>query len=118
MRGTGYANTPFNPENGAVNPSGSDVMIPAFMAAYSGKRRRKVDLNPFPGIKSILPNWRVTYDGLSKIPAMKKVLKSFTLTHAYQCTYSVGSFSSYTDWVSIGEGLGFTHDALTGNPIP
>ena len=102
LRGTGYANTPFNPENGSVNPAGSDVMIPAFVAAYSGKNANKVDLNPFPGLKSILPNWRVTYDGLSRIPAVKKVLKSLTLTHAYQCTYSVGSFSSYTDWVSIG----------------
>ena len=118
LRGTGYANTPFNPENGSVNPAGSDVMIPAFVAAYSGKNANKVDLNPFPGLKSILPNWRVTYDGLSRIPAVKKVLKSLTLTHAYQCTYSVGSFSSYTDWVSIGEGLGFTQDALTNSPVP
>ena len=118
LRGTAMANTPFNPDNGSVNPAGSDVMIPAFMAAYSGKDAKTVDLNPFPGIKSILPNWRVTYDGLSRIPAVKKVFKSFTLTHAYQCTYQVGSFSSYTDWISLGEGLGFTADALTGNPIP
>ena len=118
LRSTSYAGTPFNPENGTVNPAGSDVMIPAFIAAYSGKDAAKVDLNPFPGLKSILPNWRVTYDGLSKIPAMKKIFKNFTLTHAYQCTYSVGSFSSYTDWVTIGEGLGFTQDALTGSPIP
>ena len=118
MRGTSYAGTPFNPENGTVNPAGSDVMIPAFIAAYSGRDAAKVNLNPFPGLKSVLPNWRVTYDGLSKIPAVKKIFKNFTLTHAYQCTYSVGSFSSYTDWVTIGEGLGFTQDALTGNPIP
>ena len=118
LRGTGYANTPFNPEHGAVNASGSDVMIPAFLAAYSGRDASKVNLNPFPGIKSILPNWRVTYDGLSKIAAVKKVLKSLTLTHAYQCTYSVGNFTSYTDWVSIGENMGFTSDALTGGPIP
>ena len=118
LRGTSYANNAFNPEYGGVNMWGSDVMIPAFMAAYSGKDAQKVDLNPFPGIRSILPNWRVTYDGLSRIPAVKKVLKSLTLTHAYQCTYSVGNFSSYTDWVSIGEGLGFTADALTGSPIP
>ncbi len=93
-------------------------MIPAFIAAYSGRDAAKIGLNPFPGLKSILPNWRVTYDGLSKIPAIKKVLKSLTLTHAYQCTYSVGNFSSYTDWVTIGEGLGFTQDALTGGPVP
>ena len=118
LRASGLGDTPFNPENGTINPAGSDVMIPAFIAAYSGKDAAKVNLNPFPGLKSILPNWRVTYDGLSKIPAIKKVLKNLTLTHAYQCTYSVGSFSSYTDWVTIGQGLGFTQDALTGNPIP
>lgn len=118
LRGTPFAGNPFDPESGTVNPAGSDVMIPAFLAAYSGKDANKIDLNPFPGIKSILPNWRVTYDGLSKIPFFKKFLKSLTLTHAYQCTYSVGTFSSYTDWVSIGEGLGFTADALTGAPIP
>lgn len=118
LRGTPLANSPFNPANGTVNQAGSDVMIPAFMAAYSGKDASKVNLDPFPGIKSILPNWRVTYDGLSRIPAVKKIFKSLTLTHAYQCTYSVGSFSSYTDWITIGEGLGFTADALTGNPIP
>jgi len=118
LRGTAYANAPFDPASGSVNPSSSDVMIPAFMAAYSGKDAKKVSLDPFPGIKAILPNWRVTYDGLSKIEALKKIFKSVTLTHAYQCTYSVGSFSSYTDWLSIGEGLGFTADALTGSPIP
>ena len=49
---------------------------------------------------------------------MKKVFKSFTLTHAYQCTYSVGSFTSYSDWIAVGDGLGFTQDQLTMNPVP
>jgi cell surface protein SprA len=30
----------------------------------------------------------------------------------------VGSFTSFTDWVGIGNGLGFTRDQLTQNPIP
>ena len=88
------------------------------MAAYSGKNAKKVTLNPFPSIKEILPNWRVTYDGLTKLPFFSKHFKSFTLTHAYQCTYSVGSYSSYSDWVTIGEGLGFTQNALTSAPVP
>ncbi|MBQ3958879.1 MAG: cell surface protein SprA, partial [Muribaculaceae bacterium] len=116
--GTIYANAEFNPENGSVNPMSSDVLIPAFMAAYSGKNAKKVTLNPFPSIKEILPNWRVTYDGLTKLPFFSKHFKSFTLTHAYQCTYSVGSYSSYSDWVTIGEGLGFTQNALTSAPVP
>ena len=118
INGTIYANSDFNPENGTVNQMGSDVLIPAFMAAYSGKDAKKVTLSPFPSLKEILPNWRVTYDGLSKLPFFKKYFKSFTLTHAYQCTYQVGSYSSYSDWVTIGEGLGFTQDALTGSPVP
>ncbi len=96
----------------------SDVLIPAFLAAYSGKNANKVTLNPFPALSEVLPNWRVTYDGLTKIPFFSKYFKTFTLSHAYQCTYSVGSYSSYTDWIDIGNGLGFTEDALTGSPIP
>ena len=118
INGTIYANAEFNPDNGSVNQMSSDVLIPAFMAAYSGKDPKKVTLSPFPSLKEILPNWRVTYDGLSKLPFFSKHFKSFTLTHAYQCTYQVGSYSSFSDWVTIGEGLGFTQDALTGGPMP
>ena len=115
FKGTAMAGNPYSVENGAVNSSSSDVLIPAFMAAYTGKDPKKVDLNPFPGLKSILPNWRVTYDGLMRIPFFKKLFKNFTVNHAYQCVYNVGSFSSYTDWVTIGEGIGFTKDALNTN---
>ncbi len=118
INGTVYANSEFDPVNGTVNPMSSDVLIPAFMAAYSGKNPKKVTLSPFPSLKEVLPNWRVTYDGLSKLPFFKKYFKSFTLTHAYQCTYQVGSYSSFSDWVTIGQGLGFTQDALTNSPVP
>ena len=112
LRGKAIAGQPFNPSNGAVNQSSSDVLIPAFMAAYSGKDAKKVSLNPFPSIKEILPNWRITYDGLMRIPFFKKIFKSFNINHSYQCVYNVGSYNSFSDWVTIGEGLGFTKNAL------
>lgn len=118
IKGTVYAGRPFDPKNGTVSTTSSDVLIPAFIAAYSGKDAKSVNLNPFPGLSSILPNWRMTYDGLSKLPFFMKYFKSFTLSHAYQCTYSVGSFSSYSDWVAVGDGIGFSQDALSGNPCP
>ena len=118
FRGTPMAGQTYSIENGAVNAASSDVLIPAFMAAYSGKDPQKVDLNPFPGLKSILPNWRVTYDGLMRIPFFKKVFKAFNLNHSYQCTYNVGSYTSFSDWVTIGDGLGFTQDVLTNGAIP
>ena len=118
FEGTAMAGNTYSPENGVVNTSSSDVMIPAFMAAYSGKDASTVDLNPFPGFKSILPNWRITYDGLMRIPFFKKMFKKFTLNHAYTCVYNVGTFNSFSDWVTIGNGLGFTQDVLTGGAIP
>lgn len=118
IAGTVYADQPYNSQNGSIRQTSSDVLIPAFVAAYSGKDAKHYTLNPFPGLKDVLPNWRITYDGLSKMSFFKRYFRSFTLNHAYQCTYSVGSYSSYSDWVTIGEGLGFTKDAITGNPVP
>ena len=67
----------------------------------------------------MLPNWRITYDGFINLGNMRNIFKTFTLTHAYQCTYSVGSFSSYLNWVGTGNGdLGFALDEISGQPIP
>jgi cell surface protein SprA len=118
LKGTSYAGQPYDSKIGTINNMSSDVLIPAFVAAYSGKNANKVNLSAFPSLKDIMPNWRVTYDGLLKLGNMKKLFKSFTLTHAYQCTYAVGSFSSYSDWVTIGNGLGFINNETSGAPIP
>lgn len=118
LDGSAYAGQPYTDGVGGVNQMSSDVMIPAFLAAYTGKDPNKVTLSPFPSLSKILPNWRVTYDGLIKIGNLKKIFKSLTLSHAYQCTYSVGSFNSYLNWVSIGGDLGFTLDELTQRPVP
>ncbi len=80
------------------NPTSQDVLIPAFIAAYSGTNPASVGISAFPTIP--LPNWRITYDGLSKLEAIKKYFKSITFSHAYRSTYSVSSYISnllYTD---------------------
>ncbi len=119
IRGTSQAGAVFSPEVGAVSPTSGDVLIPAFIAAYSGNKASSIYLDPFPSFKYVLPNWRVTYDGFINLGRMRDIFKTFTVSHAYQCTYSVGSYSSYLNWVSAdGEVLGFTLDELTGRPIP
>ena len=118
MRNHALAGRPFNPDNGGVNTSSSDVLIPAFVAAYTGQNPGKVTLDPFPGLSAMLPNWRITYDGLGKIEWFQKLFRNFTISHAYQCTYSVGSFTSFSDWISVGDGIGFSMDELTQNPYP
>ena len=119
MNGNPLAGEVFDPTNGGVSQTSSDVLIPAFIAAYSGGDAKKQYLDPFPSLKYALPNWRVTYDGLINIGGLRNIFKSLTLTHAYQCTYTVGSYSSYLNWVAAdGSKLGFTLDELTGQPIP
>lgn len=116
------AGKPFSVENGKVSPTSSDVLIPAFLAAYTGTDPRSQSMDIFPSLAAILPNWKVTYDGIINFGNLRNVFKSITLTHAYQCTYTIGSYSGYLNWISIGGGnnsdLGFTLDEMTGNPIP
>jgi cell surface protein SprA len=71
-----------------------DVLIPAFLAAYGNRDPHKIGLSAFPEITRILPNWRIQYDGLSKIPFLQKLFRSVSITHSYRSSYSVGSFIS------------------------
>lgn len=81
-----------------VNPSfeydsiSQDVVIPAFIAAYTGKSAEKVNLSPFQSTP--LPGWRIDYNGLNKIEIFKKMFQSITISHAYSSTYSVLNFSN------------------------
>ena len=118
MEGNALGGTPFNPEQGTVSATSSDVLIPAFVAAYCGQKPENVDLSPFPGLSAMRPNWKVTYDGLINLGNMRRWFKSFTLTHAYQCTYAVGSYSSFMNWIGIGGNMGFTLNEQTQQPIP
>ncbi len=118
LKDSPLAGTNYNPEVGTISATSSDVLIPAFVAAYSGKDATKVELSPLPGLSAMLPNWRVTYDGITKMGNLKDIFKSFTITHAYQCTYSVGSYSSYLNWIGVDGEYGFTLDEQTQQPIP
>jgi cell surface protein SprA len=71
--------------------SSQDVLIPAFLSAYGISNVNLISTNPMPNIP--LPNWSAKYDGLTKIPGLKELFKSFTLSHAYRCTYNVGNFT-------------------------
>ena len=74
------------------SPTDQEVLTTAFLAAYGGRNPDKISLTAFPSIP--LPNWRITYDGLSKLKIFRKVLRTLTLSTAYLSTYSVGAFSS------------------------
>ena len=114
--------TKYDPaKHGHVSNNSADVLVPAFLAAYTGRDARKMNLNPFLGFLSILPNWSVTYDGLGRLPWMRDHFKSITLTHAYTCKYSIGSFGSYSTWVGAdgtNKMIGFVRDVTNDAPSP
>jgi len=120
LEGSAAAGEPFNPElEGGVNLNSADVLIPAFLAAYTGKNANSIALTAFPSLKSLLPNWRITYEGLIQVPFIKRRLKTLVLSHQYQANYTVGTFSSYMNWVDAGlDGLGFIRSIQNDNPLP
>ena len=107
MEGNPLAGQPFSRDAGQVSQTSSDVLIPAFMAAYTGKDPNKQGLDPFPSFGAVRPNWRITYDGLINLGNLRNIFKSFTLNHAYQCTYSVGNYTSYLNWQGVDGDYGF-----------
>ncbi len=113
--GTLYAGEPFDPANGTVSPYAPEVMIPAFLNAYTANGG---GLEIFPALSKMLPNWTITYGGLAKLPRMKKVFKSFNLNHGYKSVYSVGSYSTFNSYMEYMNGFGFVNEVTTGAPIP
>ncbi|NME71970.1 T9SS outer membrane translocon Sov/SprA [Flammeovirga aprica] len=70
-----------------------DVLIPAFIAAYTGQDASNVGLTAFPTSFPI-PNWDIRYSGLSNIKALSGVFKTITLSHSYKSNYTVGNYNS------------------------
>ena len=114
--GTALAGQKFDPANGSVSKYSADVMIPAFLSAYTSMGGKSLSI--FPTLARLLPNWTVRYSGLVQLPWFRDVFKSFNINHAYKSIYAVGSYSSYSSYQEYMNGLGFVSDATTGNPTP
>ena len=99
-----------------VNPYSGDVMIPAFLNAYTSMGGSSLSI--FPALSRLLPNWTVRYSGLGKLPWFREHFKSVNINHAYKSIFAVGSYSSYSTYQEYMNGLGFVTDASTGNPSP
>ncbi len=75
-----------------------DVLMCAFFATYMGKDASSMDISS-PFLKIPLPNWRLTYNGFSKIKGIDKIFQSLSLTHNYTCSYQIGSYSTNVSYV-------------------
>ncbi len=105
-----------------------DVLVPAFIAAYTKRDPNTIPLirqsnpgisfNPFGGILP-KPNWKMTYTGLSKFPAIASIFSNIIITHGYNGNLSMNSFNSallYQDRFRFNAPSFI--DTVSGNFIP
>ena len=112
---SGLSGQPYNEIYGTVPKYSSDVLIPAFLNAYTATSS---GLDIFPDIFRMLPNWSVRYGGLVQLPWFRDHFKSVNINHSYKSIYSVGAYNTYTTWLEYMDGLGFVSDIQTGSPVP
>ena len=106
----------FDASRTPVNKYSGDVMIPAFLNAYTSMGGGSLSI--FPTLSRLLPNWTVRYSGLGKLPWFCDHFKSVNINHGYKSVYAVGSYNSFSTYQEFMNGLGFISDASTGNPSP
>ncbi len=68
------------------------VLLPAFMAAYTGTSASGVSLNAIRNIP--LPNWTIKYSGLMRFEFFKENFKRFSFQHGYKSSYTINSMRS------------------------
>jgi cell surface protein SprA len=97
-------------ENPTLDPTGfkensQQVLLPAFMAAYSGKSPEKVNTSLFRDIP--IPNWTLRYNGFMKMKWFKKHFSSFVVSHGYKSSYTI---SNFTNNLAFVEGANVIND--------
>jgi cell surface protein SprA len=85
-----------------------DIIIPAFLAAYTGKDAEDYDVKDvFKWVPR--PNWQLNYDGLHKIALFKELFSSVRLSHGYNSTLNINSFETdlnYSEYDELGNFVG------------
>ncbi len=75
-----------------------DVLIPAFIAAYTNQDPETVDLDFRETVskRSYIPkpNWSVRYNGLSDISWFKELFSNISINHSYKTSLNVNSFQT------------------------
>jgi cell surface protein SprA len=87
-----------------------EVLIPAFIAAYTKSNPRNVGLETFPSVLRMIPNWRINFDGLSKFEFIQRIFRSINLMHQYRSTYQIGSYTTNLSYEVDGSGINRIRD--------
>jgi cell surface protein SprA len=79
------------------------VLLPAFLAAYSGTNATDVSLGIFRNFP--IPNWAVKYNGLMRYAFFKKNFKRFSMQHSYRASYTINAFRSNFEYDKTPNGV-------------
>ena len=79
------------------------VLLPSFLAAYSGSDASNVSLGIFRNFP--VPNWAVKYNGLMRFALFKEKFKRFSLQHNYRASYTINAFRSNFEYDKAPNGL-------------
>jgi cell surface protein SprA len=69
-----------------------EVVVNAFIAAYTGRSSEKMRLSTYPKIP--LPSWQLSYNGLSKLTFLEDWVSLVTLNHGYRNQYSISGYNA------------------------
>lgn len=69
-----------------------DVLLPAFLSAYTGKSASGIKLGAFRDTP--MPNWDIKYTGLMDLEFFKNRFRRFSLQHGYKSDYTINRFES------------------------
>jgi cell surface protein SprA len=76
--------------------SNQAVLLPAFLAAYSGGDASSSSTSIFKNFP--IPNWSIKYNGLMRYKYFKDKFKRFSLQHNYRASYTINQFRSNFDY--------------------
>jgi cell surface protein SprA len=101
------------------------VLLPAFLAAYTGLYTTGANESAksisFSALRNIpIPNWNVKYTGLMRYKFFKDNFKRFSIQHAYRASYTLNSFRSNleysaTDRSKVDAGGNYQAKTIIGN---
>jgi cell surface protein SprA len=112
----------------------TDVLIPAFISAYSGgksawttplidQHNPNIKSNPFQGLlfHGLIPkpNWKIDYSGLSKIKGIDKIFSSLAISNGYTGSLSMNAFNSDLFYADTSHyGYPSFYDTVSRNFVP
>ncbi|MFB9842215.1 cell surface protein SprA [Mucilaginibacter ginsenosidivorans] len=85
-----------------------NVVVPAFLAAYTGKNASSIGLGSFPSFP--IPNWDIRYSGLSRIPFLSELFESVDIRNGYRSTFTVGNYTTLQQY-QVANGAVSSRDA-------